>query len=98
MESDEISKKESILTICYDKRYIIITGVIIILLLLYIYYCDVKILLPTGMSTFLNRKFKNKSSSSSYDEIDDLKSNDDWVLEDEINNYMELQDDYIANL
>lgn len=84
-------KEESVIKICYNKKWIIVIGVIIILLMSYIYYYNISI--PT-INIISNNPFKKTDKSC--DDITELSNNDDdWNLENEIKEFMELQDNYI---
>lgn len=83
-------KNNNLINIFYDKKWIIIIGVVLIMILIYIYYNDISLCVPLNKPYNLF-DFSKKTS----DDISDLNTLDDWNLESEINEFMELQDNYI---
>lgn len=97
LESKPESKQtNSLITICYNKKWLIVLGVLIILLILYIYIYDINmpsfcIPINTKYNLFNSKNTNNKSC----DDIIELTDTDDWNLENEIKDFMELEDNYI---
>jgi len=84
------------INILYNKKWLIIIGILIILCIIYIYYSDIPLNIPFTIPCI---KLNKKKDNQTYDEITEFNDNtDEWILEDEINNYMNLQDEYINNL
>lgn len=87
-------KDNSLITIYYNKKWLILLGILIVLLILYLYINNIN--MPT-LCIPLNKKYNlfNKSNKNTCDNIIELTNIDEWNLESEINDFMELQENYI---
>lgn len=84
------------INILYNKKWLIVIGILILSFIIYLYYSDTKLSIPFNIPCI---KLNTKTTNKTCDEITEFNDCDDeWNLEDEINNYMNLQDEYIANL
>ena len=105
MESESIIPKDTkeintniynkTINILYNKKWLIIIGILILSFIIYLYYSDSKLNIPFTIPCIkLNKKTQNQPC----DEITEFNEySDDWDLEEEINNYMNLQDEYISS-
>jgi hypothetical protein len=94
-KKDYTVKDKSLITIYYNKKWLILFSILIVLLILYLYMNNI-INIPI-LCIPLNKKYNlfNKSNKSTCDTIIELNNADDWNLESEINDFMELQENYI---
>lgn len=90
--------KDNIIKVCYNKKWLILLGLLILLIIMYVYYNNVLITIPyVNLNNF---KFNNKTTNKNKtcDDITDFNDNNTkWDIETEIMNYIKLQDEYIAN-
>jgi hypothetical protein len=106
-KTEELDNKEKSTKILYNKKLLLIVGIVILAIIIYIYYFDVSITLPIISSlpsyNLFNKKKKNKNNTKNKDEFEEFSSDDEseiidsWNLELEIKNYMEKQHEYISN-
>jgi hypothetical protein len=89
--------KDNIIKICYNKKWLILLGLSILLIFMYIYYYNISITIPS--INLNNFKFhKTVNTNKTCDDITDFDdSNIKWDIETEIMNYIKLQDEYIAS-
>ncbi len=102
---EEFENKEKSTKILYNKKLLLIVGIVILAIIAYIYYFDISIniigLLPSY--NLFNKKKKNKNNTKNKDEFEEFSTDDEseiidsWNLEVEIKNYMEKQHEYISN-
>lgn len=81
------------ITYLYNKKWLILFAILIFVVIFYIYNNDIVISIPCPGALFQNKKV-----DSSSDDITEFNDDKDWNLEEEITQYMELQDTYIKNI
>lgn len=94
--SEKNKKLQNVLTICYNKKWLILLVILIVLLILYIYFYNINI--PTfciPVNTKYNIFSNTNKKKNSCDDIVELQDKDDWNLENEMQEFIELQDNYI---
>jgi len=96
-EQKDKSYYEKTTTFIYNKKWLILLGLCIIVVIMYIYKYDVPINIPISFPCS-GAALKKKLSDATCDDITEFDNDKDWNLEDEIQRYMELQDTYIKNL
>jgi hypothetical protein len=88
--------KDNIIKICYNKKWLILLGLLILLIIMYIYYYNISITIPSV--NLNNFRFNKAAANKTCDDITDFDdSNIKWDIETEIMNYIKLQDEYIAS-
>lgn len=97
LQEPEVIKDESFqtktLTFIYNKKWLILIGICLLLVIIYIYKYDVPLAFTCPMP-----KLTKKSTDSTCDDISELNDDIAWNLEDEIKKYMDLQDSYIQKM
>lgn len=106
-KTQEKDKKDNKLyKIIYNKKWLIIIGLLIIGIIIYLYYYNISFTLPC-LFTIPNIKNKKKcpikkenkeEDEDEGDEEEEDEETDKWILEDEIKNYMQKQHEYISEL
>lgn len=91
-KNDKNSYLNNTITFIYNKKWLIAIGLCLLLTIIYIYKYDISINIPCPMASF-----KKPKNDNTCDDITEFNDDTDWVLEDEIQKYMELQDNYIKN-
>lgn len=94
-EKKNENSKDNIIKICYDKKWLILLGLLMLLTIMYIYYYNISITIPSV--NLNNFKFNNTPNKTCDDITDFDDSNIKWDIETEIMNYIKLQDEYIAS-
>lgn len=82
----------STITFIYNKKWLICIGLCILLCIIYIYKYDISINIPCPITTF-----KKPKTDNTCDDITEFNDDNNWILEEEIKKYMELQDNYIKS-
>lgn len=96
LDTDTIKTESQIpeyntITICYDKKWYILLGFVILGIIFYLYYYNISIILP--LASLVPKRKKKKYESDSESDLED--GDDDWDIENEIDEYMKKQYDYI---
>ncbi len=104
-KEEDLDNKEKSTKILYNKKLLLVVGIVILAIIAYIYYYDVSINIIGSLPSYnlFTKKKKKKSNNKNNNELeefstdDEVENIDDWNLEDEIKNYMEKQHEYISN-
>ncbi len=105
-KEEEKKSENTYVSICYNKKWLILGIIILILLFLYIYYYEIKINIPFCIlsKNKNNKKCDNLDNESIDDTNDDIDNNDldkiidEWDIKEEIQKYMDKQHEYISEM
>ena len=105
-KKEDLDNEEKSTKILYNKKLLLVVGIVILAIIAYIYYYDVSINIIGSLPSYnlftkkKNKKNNNKKNNNELEEFstdDEFENIDSWNLEEEIKNYMEKQHEYISN-
>lgn len=84
--------------IILDKKWLILIGLIMIGIIIYIYYYNIQIIIPFSSPILINKNVMSDDNQENMPNLIENDQEDEWNLENEIDNYMENQNNYISTL